>query len=72
MGIMCTVDILDNSVSGECGGSRGSGMKGRGRWRQEVKMEEKAENIVEGEKEKWGKRERELSKFIFGQKGGGR
>jgi hypothetical protein len=29
MGVMCRVGTADYSVSGECGGGRGSGMKGR-------------------------------------------
>jgi hypothetical protein len=72
MGIMCRVDIVDCSESGECAGGRGGekcrwwrGGKGENRRREWKKKEE---NVGE---EKGTQGKRRLSKLIFGQNGRG-
>jgi hypothetical protein len=56
MGVMCKFDIVDYSVNGECGGSRGSGVKGRGRKGGEDGERRREEK---GQKKSWG-RERKV------------
>jgi hypothetical protein len=70
---MCSIGIVDYSASGECGGGRGSGVKGRGG--EEGNVENRGDNGREGQKKiigekgKWGKRG--LSRVIFGPRGRG-
>jgi hypothetical protein len=73
--IMCRVAVVDYPASGQCGGGRGSRVKGGGE--QEGEGEDRrrewkksAEKIVGEEKGKWGKRG--LSRLIFGERGRGK
>jgi hypothetical protein len=60
MGVTCKVGIIDYSVTGECGGSRGGGGKGtqgeEGRGKKEMKEEKK---ILKWVKRKMSEEERD-------------
>jgi hypothetical protein len=70
MDVTCKVGIIDYSVSGECGGGRDNGGKGKGRKRRKGEERKKKREEKIGGRERKAEQERD-KKLTFGQNGTG-